>query len=73
MNASSPRRSKIKQALIVLFSGLVLSVGSCAGFLAKAGGQGLLGFLADLLAIGFIVGIVTVIATVIILIVEAAS
>lgn len=71
MNSSETRRPRVKQAVIVFCSGLLLCVGSCAGFLASVGGGGLLQSLAVMAAITFLFGLLTVIGAAIVLIIEA--
>jgi hypothetical protein len=51
-----------KQVLILLFSGLILSVGSCAGFLGASTGSDPIAFV---FAIGFVAGVVMMLGTVI--------
>jgi hypothetical protein len=59
-----------KQVLILLFSGLLLSAGSCAGFLGTANGSNPLAFM---FAIGFVAGVVMMFCTVVWAVIRAAS
>lgn len=49
-----------KQVVILLFGGLILSVGSCAGFLGAADKSNPIAFV---FAIGFVAGVVMMLAT----------
>jgi hypothetical protein len=68
-NPTKPR-SITKQVLILVFSGLVLSVGSCAGFLNTVSGSNPISFI---FAFGFIAGVVMIIGTIIWAVIRAAS
>jgi hypothetical protein len=62
-------RSTVKQAVVLLATGLVLSAGSCAGFLdtAKNGGA-----IARVFAVGFVAGVLLMIGTFVWAVVRAA-
>jgi hypothetical protein len=62
MDAPSKPPSITKQVVILLFGGLILSVGSCAGFLGTAGGSNPIAFV---FAIGFVASVLMMIATVV--------
>ena len=59
-----------KQVVILLFSGLILSAGSCAGFLGTATGSNPLAFV---FAIGFIAGVVMMFCTFVWAVIRAVS
>lgn len=60
MDDPSKPASITKQVVTLLFGGLILSVGSCAGFLGTAGGSNPIAFV---FAIGFVAGVVMMLAT----------
>jgi hypothetical protein len=69
MDDPSRPTSVTKQVVILIFSGLIMSVGSCAGFLGTAGGSNPIAFV---FAIGFVAGVVMLIGTVVWAVIRAA-
>ena len=68
---NTPKLTSVtKQVLILLLSGLILSVGSCAGFLRTASGSSPLSFI---FATGFVAGGVMMFGTVVWAVIRAAS
>ena len=66
-----PKRASItRQVLILLLSGLVLSLGSCAGFLRTASGSSWLSFI---FATGFVAGGAMMFGTIVWAVIRAAS
>jgi hypothetical protein len=59
-----------KQVLIILFSGLILSAGSCAGFLGTSAGSNPIAFI---FAVGFVAGVVMMFGAVVWAVIRAAS
>jgi hypothetical protein len=68
-NPSKPA-SITRQVLILLFSGLLLSAGSCAGFFGTATGSNPVAFV---FAVGFAAGVVMMFCAVVWAVIRAAS
>ena len=69
MEDDSKPRSIGKQVLILIFSGLLLSVGSCAGFLNTVN---INGPIAPIFALGFVAGVLLMIGALIWAVVQAS-